>query len=1129
MQVLHGTLVFSASDLTAYLACAHLTVLERSRAADTLRAPDVDLAEAEVSRRRGLEHEATYLAELRATGANVVEIAVEFDEPLSGVIATREAMHSGADVVFQGAFLDGGWQGFADFLVRVDDESDLGPFSYEPVDTKLARSVKPYHVLQLCLYAEQVAGVQGRRPTRAHVKLGTGELVTLRLAEYEAYYRRLKARFLRAVSANGAAATYPWPVAHCGQCRWDERCTKQREADDHLTLVAWMRRDQAVKLEQGGIATLAQLAVADPMADVPAGMNRLTFATLRDQARLQHRQRTSGEPEFELLAHQPDRGLALLPQPDPADVFFDMEGDPYVEGGLEYLFGLVFERNGVWVFDARWAHDPSAERQAFEGVVDFLMERWRANPRMHVFHYAAYEETALKRLAQQYGTREEEVDDLLRAEVLVDLFRIVRQGLRISQPSYSIKALEIFYGRERTAAVKDAGGSIVEYERWLESGEDAVLEGIARYNEEDCRSTLGLRNWLIERRSELVGVVGEDILWRTVAVKAMSEAQQGSIAETAEVRARLLEGLPDDLETEDPGERARVLLADLLDYHRREGKPVWWRFFERLEMSEEQLLDDPECISRCRPEQPEPVRMEKQSAVYRLRFQPQEHRFRPGSEPVDPSTGDAAGEIVAIDREQGWLELKRGPRKHAGVPLPKALIPGNPYRTTAQRQALQRVARSVLAGDRRYAALDDILGGFTPPVAGVARGAPLQGPSVEVADAQAICRALDTSHLFVQGPPGSGKTYTGARMVLDLLRSGKRVGVAALSHKAIHKLLEEVEAAAERGERYRAFKRCSENGESEYRSKQDDGWVENSDDMADVLDPHTLLVAGTAWLFAREEMDATLDYLFIDEAGQISLADALAMGTSAHNLVLLGDPQQLPQVTQGTHPRGSGCSILEHLLGDAETIPPERGLFLERTYRMHPDVCDFISEVVYDGRLVSAPGCERQRVDSSGLSGTGLRTVLVDHKGNSQSSPEEAAAIAAEVNSLLDGGTWTDSKDTTHPLRAQDMMVVTPYNMQVATLMEALPPEVPVGTVDKFQGQEAPVVFFSMATSSGDELPHSLEFLFSRNRLNVALSRARCLSVLVASPRLLEVDCRTIEQMKLINALCRAVELAPST
>src|SRR4051794_3436302 len=277
MQVLDGTLVFSASDLTAYLACTPLTVLERARAAGTLEAPDADLPEAEVSRRRGLEHEEAYLAELRATGSRVVEIAVAFDEPVRGLVATREAMQSRADVVFQASFLSDGWRGFADFLMRVDEPSDLGSFSYEPLDTKLARSVKPYHVLQLCLYAEQVADIQGRRPMRAHVKLGTGELVTLRLAGDEAYYRRLKQRFVRAVEANGAVSTYPWPVAHCGLCRWDEHCTQQREKDDHLTLVAWMRREQAVKLEQRGIATLAQLAAADPVADVPAGMNPLTF------------------------------------------------------------------------------------------------------------------------------------------------------------------------------------------------------------------------------------------------------------------------------------------------------------------------------------------------------------------------------------------------------------------------------------------------------------------------------------------------------------------------------------------------------------------------------------------------------------------------------------------------------------------------------------------------------------------------------------------------------------------------------------------------------------------------------------------------------------------------------------
>jgi len=285
------------------------------------------------------------------------------------------------------------------------------------------------------------------------------------------------------------------------------------------------------------------------------------------------------------------------------------------------------------------------------------------------------------------------------------------------------------------------------------------------------------------------------------------------------------------------------------------------------------------------------------------------------------------------------------------------------------------------------------------------------------------------------------------------------------------------------------------------------------------------LIAGTAWLFSRLDFDQALDYLFIDEAGQVALADALAVGTSARNLVLLGDPNQLPQVSQGTHPDGAAASVLEHVLGGNDTIPRDRGLFLEQSWRMHPDVCAFISELAYEGRLVSAPDRERQSVDSPGLSGVGLRFLPVPHAGNSQRSAEEAAAIRAEYDRLLEGK-WTNWKGETCRIGVADILVVTPYNAQVQTLVAALPKGAQVGTVDKFQGREAAVVFFSMASSSGEDLPRGLEFLFQRNRLNVAISRARALSILVASPKLLQVRCNSIEQMRMVNGVARFVELA---
>ncbi len=1082
-------LLFSPSDLNAFLECEHLTQLELAVARHELERPVAENPQADLVKRKGDEHEAAYLAQLLADGRTVTEIPFEnldFDEAAH---ATEQAMRDGADVIYQACFVDGRWRGFADFVERQADGL------YEVVDTKLARHSKPSYVLQLCFYSEQVGRIQGSMPERMHVVLGTKERESLRVDDFMAYYRRVRERFVEAVDAG--IDVYPLPVSYCGRCDFLARCEARWVADDHLTLVARMRRDQSRRLEEAGIPTVAALAEAPDEAR-PAKMAPRTFESLRDQAAMQVAERVSGQHAWKHLVPEPKRGFELLPPPSAGDLFFDIEGDPFWEParGLEYLWGIVDTDRSFKPF---WAHDRTQERRAVEGVIDLIREHRAAVPAMHVYHYAAYEINALKRLTCQHGTREEELDELLRGEVFVDLYKVVSQGLRHSHARYGLKQVETFYFT-RTVDLRAGDDSIILYENWLESHDTAILDEISDYNEEDCLSTLELRDWLLARRPE--GAPPPE-------PKEMRDLPDGAV-ETEELRAALAAGLPDDPLKVAEADRPRWLLAQLLLYHRREAKPVWWQFFDRIGRPSEELQErDSDAIGGLGPAGG-PIGSGK-SLEWPFTFPAQQHHLGEGSDVFDPATGRSAGEITFLDDETGTLRLKRGPSLD-DVPMPLALIPGGPYDTKTQQAAVRRLARSVLGGEPSFAASKSIL---------VREPFPAPLPQDDLGTAKEIVAGLDGGHLVIQGPPGTGKTYTGARLIVHLMRLGRRVGVTAQSHKVIHNLLAEVERAArEDGFAFRGLKK----GEA----YEEGTFIESSDDQGDFSepDPGVLLLAGTAWLFSREDMDGAVDTLFVDEAGQVSLADALAVGTAARNVVLLGDPQQLAQVSQGIHPPGAQASVLEHLLDGADTVPRNRGLFLSESWRMHPDVCRFISETSYDGRLRSRPECERQRIDSPGLSGTGLRWLPVEHTGNRGSSPEEAAAIAAEVTSLI-GGAYIDRDGREHRLGWNDVLLVTPYNAQVRALHAAIPGRHGrIGTVDKFQGQEAPVVFFSMATSSGDDLPRNLDFLFSRNRLNVAVSRAQSLAVLVASPALLEIRCRTIDQVRMVNALCRLVEEA---
>src|SRR5438132_2272502 len=517
MQFLEGRLIVSPSDLTGFLECEHLTQQELGAARGEIERPERKDPELEVLTRRGLEHEARHLAELRTGHRRVVEFP--FPEGTiaglsQGHAQTIAAMSEGVDVIYQGTFFDGRWRCHPDFLLRIDTPSKLGAYSYEIADAKLARKAKAAAVLQCCVYAEQVAAVQGVEPEHIRLILGDGSEEELRLKDYAAYYRSVKRRFEETVFAP-AVATYPDPVDHCRICRWIDVCEARRRQDDHLCLVAGMRRDQTRRLNLAGIKTVTQLG-ASPVDQPIHGINNMAVARLRQQARLQVQQRHSDTLPVEVLPPLGEHlGFQALPAPTPDDLFFDMEGDPFVgDNGLEYLFGVLeftsqetlpLEGEGrVGVHHAFWRHDPDEDKRAFELVGDLLIDRLNPNADLHVYHYAPYEPNALKYLASTYATREAEVDRLLRGRVLVDLYRVVRQSVRIGTEAYSVKELESLYRGKRSTEIVDAAGSIVAYEDWLESRDQRLLDEIGRYNEDDCVSTAQLRDWLEARRLEAI-------------------------------------------------------------------------------------------------------------------------------------------------------------------------------------------------------------------------------------------------------------------------------------------------------------------------------------------------------------------------------------------------------------------------------------------------------------------------------------------------------------------------------------------------------------------------------------------------------------------------------------------------
>lgn len=1114
MQKTAGEIVLSASDLSVFAECAHRTWLDRLHLDSPMeKAEDDD--QAKLIQGKGYEHEERFFATLKQGTGSCVEIDTDWSLERK-LEATRAAILEGADVVYQATLKRGNLMGHADFLVKSGRGSRRQSL-YEVADTKLARSTKAKFLLQLCFYSDLLSDITGELPHHMHVELGNGKRESFRVGDYFHYYRSLLGRLLDYLSVypDGSSVPYPAPCDHCNLCPWRERCAAKRIEDDHLSAVAGITRQQIARLEAAKVRTVAALGSLPASLAVPK-IAPETLEKLREQARLQVVERETGRQVVELLPVEAGmvRGFTRLPRPDEGDLFFDMEGDPMEEGGLEYLFGLYYFDDGKPVFKAFWAHSREEERRAFIGFIDFVMARRAAYPSMHVYHYAHYENTAIKRLMTSHGVRESAVDQLLRESRLVDLYKVVREGLRVSKDSYSIKVIEAFYSEKRASDVKKATDSIVVYEQWRESRDPALLESIRQYNEEDCRSTWQLREWLLSLRPA-------GLPWFTAAAATASKQPVRAKSDKTLEHEQLLEEFHDRLiaNPENPNldpELAK-LVDSLLDFYRRAAKPQWWALFDRREAELEELLEEPEVIAGLHS--PEFAGEGERYAKYQYHYPEQDFKVRSGDHALRLDNLREV-RVWKIDEKENTVEIELRLGNKEELPSSMSVSIGAPVDTGTMQAAVFAFADSLVQGGNRYKAVQDYLLRRMPDIQGIEPGQPLVGTDEKplTATISAVSR-LNSSYLFIQGLPGTGKTYTGSHLIASLLKAGKRVAVSSNSHKAINNLLEAVDKRMEEsGCSYFGIKKVSKR-EHAVESK----FIENvaSDTVILEADPPPQLVGGTAWTLAKAGFREAFDYLFIDEAGQVSLANTIALGMCAKNLILLGDQMQLGQPIQGSHPGRSGESALEYLLDGESTIAAERGIFLDVTYRMHPDVCRFISDAIYDSRLHSADSTLQRWLVLDGSSHpairpTGISYFAIAHDACSQRSEEEASVVREIIESLL-GQRYRDGEGREHDFTLENILVVAPYNMQVNLLKRVLPKGARVGTVDKFQGQEAEVVIVSMATSSAEYLPRNLDFLFSKNRINVAVSRAKCLSVVLFSPKLLHLRCKSPAEMALVN------------
>lgn len=941
-------------------------------------------------------------------------------------------------------------------------------------------------------------------------------------------------------------------VLACGRCA---TCDGEVIAHRDLLLVAGMRPVQRDRLRAGGIRSIDDLVAA---TTAPARMSQEVFQSLRTQARLQLTSPAGGVeavapdaegpaiPNFDVVM---PTAIAALPLPDVGDIFFDFEGDPlYTEPstnqwGIDYLFGWVDVHD---TYTALWAHSFADEKRALEEFLDVVALRRQAHPGMHIYHYAPYETAHLLAMTAAYGVREAQLATLLRDGVFVDLYPIVRRSLRVGSRSYSIKKLEPLYmGADvRTSDVQRGDDSIVKY---VEAGAardtgddataDAILADLADYNRYDCVSTRRLRNWLIAQiRGTNLRPAADEISFESV------------YEPTPRAEALLRWAAERPAESDDAA--ALRLGSAAIDYYRREAATFWQAHFFRLREPVSEWSDTRDVVvvdagrSRVLTDwhTPDGARTLKRVIELRGDVAPGT-KLSEGSQPFAlydtpaPFSGDVParaiyaphGVRVADVFDDGVVIEESAVHGETWDALPIALTPASPPSAGSQQAAIDEWADGVLAASPDFPddAATDLLRRRPPRTrSGSLTHTRTDRDDSDVDDIVTSLLDLDHSYLAIQGPPGTGKTYVGSHAVARLVAErGFRVGVVAQSHDVVENMLNRiVEAGLPKNQVAKAPKgKSAATGAEKYTLIAKQGVAAFTAE-----NPGGYVVGGTAWDLTHTGRfpRGSLDLLVIDEAGQFSLASTIAVAASADRLLLLGDPQQLPQVSQGTHPEPVDTSALGWVMQGQSVIRDDMGFFLAKTRRMRPEVAGPVSHLSYEGQLAADDSTRRRTL--AGIAPGVLPLPLV-HEGNATSSPEEAQRVVELVADLV-GRTWTDplaENPEPRPLTPRDIIVVTPYNAQQVVVQQALIAagfaDTPVGTVDKFQGQEAAVSIVSLAASSGRDAPRGLEFLLLQNRLNVAISRAQHTAYIVYAHGLLDGLPPTPEAVARLSAFARLV------
>ena len=1052
----------------------------------------------EIIRKIGIEHEKSYLEDLKKTNSVYeIEDSLDFSEKEK---ETDEAIIKGIDIIYQPFLKYKNYTGSPDFLVKNQN-------IYEPWDVKSAFKLKPENILQICHYSYILNKKFDLMPEYGKIILRDRSVEEIEINKFYDYFCSINERIKSFISRQ-KKEPYPSKCNLCNICEYKIYCENIWKKDDHLNQVANISKKQINILEKNNISTLNQLSITSKNSDIK-GINKNSLELLIDQSKLQREYLKNKKLDYQIIFDRkknfsdPSKviGFELLPKSDSNDLFFDIEGYPmyfdssYNSSGLEYLFGVFYKSFDKYVFKKYIATNYAEEKKAFEELVDFFYSHLKKYKNSHIYHYNSYEETALKKLSQKYETKIAEVDFILRERKLIDLYKVVKDSVILSTENYRLKTIEKFYKLDREEDIASGQDSLVAFEKYLESGHDEILEEIIKYNEQDCRSLIYLQEWLIKIKPKDIEIS------KTTNVQELSESAIKQKEQENEVEEKITQ-------LSETNEDIKSILRQLNFYNRKEQRSDWWNHFSNIEKDTEDLIEDSNCIGGLRKVSEIETGSNK---IINLVYPDQITKMKTGDSVLDQ---DGINRILITKIDYSKNEISIRLRKDKSIP--SSLTPSTPLNTRTIDNAVSEFIKNY-DYENSYPAIKDFLcrnnSRYKNQVI-------IEDSSIESVSKK--IKNLNNSYLVIQGPPGTGKTYTTSRVIVDLIKNKFRIAIVCHSHKAILNLVQAIdEYASSIGFEFNgAYNPGSRKLENEFFNIE----ITNT---SKIDSKNYDLIAGTAWALSNSkhrensEKFKNFDYIFFDEAGQISISKLIASSMSSKNIVMIGDHMQLPQPSTGNIDGESSLSPIEYILKEQNTISDDKGIFLSKTYRMHENICNFISNSFYEKRLMSDSSTHNQSIISDEKEiPNGIYLINPNHSGFSVQNDIEVEYVKNIYQKLIHKK-WRDRNNEITKISSKDILVISPFNAQVNLIKQSLGEDAKVGTIDNFQGQEAPIVIISYVSSNPENIPRGSDFFFDFRRLNVSLSRAKSLAIIIFNKELLEYHCNTVEDMERLNFFCR--------